>query len=719
MKKNLKDINLSFAYNSEEDNILEDFYIPALSSSISYKRIGGYFSSSSFALAARGLSNFINNEGKMKLIVNHILSEEDKEIIEKIDKDKELNEILIKKFEGWNLEDEIIKSHVKAFGWMMANDLLEFKIAISKKDRLFHQKVGILEDSKDNKISFSGSNNETASGWGGNIEEFKVFKSWEDGQKQYINSDESKFDKFWSNKSEKVKVVDAPEAIKKEIIKTAPKNFSELSFDFKGSINFEGNKDSKRNLSLRSVQKGALTNWKENDYKGILEMATGTGKTFTALSCLNSSIKNKDSRIIVVSAPYNHLLNQWNEELGIVKKQGIQKEFGELANITKKNKIFLGSTNSNWKQDLSNKLLDVENGLLDKLIIFTTHATLSHEFLTSKISSTKKTSILIVDEVHGIGAPNARKGLLDSYDLRLALSATPERWMDEEGSNVINNYFKGQVFEFNLSDAINKVNPDTGKTYLTPYNYNPYFIELTEEEIKEYKKITGKIGKLSHYKNKDENYSEKFERLLIKRADILKSAENKITALKNIISDIKKDHGSIKKSLVYCNDGSQLDDAEIVLNEIGIKEHKFTSNEGVRPEDKYGGLSERSKIIKDFEDDHYQALVAIKCLDEGVDIPSAAHGIILASSTNPKEYIQRRGRILRRYPGKKKAYIYDIIVIPPDINFQGKEGKAVKNIERNIYKKELRRYKEFADVAENSGECLLKIIDLEKKINIL
>ena len=211
----LKNLNLKYEYDSDKDNLIEDFYVPVLSNSTEYYRMSGFFSSSSLAISANGIAEFIRNNGKMKLLCSANLSKEDFEIIEEINENPEdfIEKSFIRDFN--NLEDEFIRNHVEALGWMLANDLLEIKIAIPKDiNGMFHSKVGILKDEDDNFISFSGSDNETASGWLYNIEEFKVFKSWDGSEEKFAYSDLNKFNEYWEGNTLRTNVFDLPSALK-------------------------------------------------------------------------------------------------------------------------------------------------------------------------------------------------------------------------------------------------------------------------------------------------------------------------------------------------------------------------------------------------------------------------------------------------------------------------------------------------------------------------
>ena len=328
-----------------------------------------------------------------------------------------------------------------------------------------------------------------------------------------------------------------------------------------------------------------------------------------------------------------------------------------------------------------------------------------------KILQSNKSNLnifLIADEVHGLGAKKSSKGLLEEYNLRLGLSATPKRWFDTIGTNIIYNYFNKVVYEFNLKNAISTINPFTGETYLTPYRYIPKFVSLNTEELEEYisetRIILMKFNKIKNDKDKDKY----LESLLFKRANIIKNAGEKYRILEDILNEI---NFTIKWTIIYCSP-QQIDTAMKIINKRGIIAHRFTMGEGTIPDKKYGNISEREFLLQKFAENKYQVLVAMKCLDEGVDIPPVRKAILMASSSNPREYIQRIGRVIRRYPGKEEAVIYDIIVVP-SFNRLFPEFRA---IEWKIFEKEIERYEEIATDAINNAEALEIIYNIKDTV---
>lgn len=430
------------------------------------------------------------------------------------------------------------------------------------------------------------------------------------------------------------------------------------------------------NIKLRDYQIEAVDSWINNGYNGIFEMATGTGKTFTALSCFKKLSDTKDRLLTVIACPQSHLIDQWISEIS---------KFHDGPIIT------ASSKNAKWKEDLSDLVINYFLGIVDKAIVLTTHVSLSSDFFLDKIHEIEVERLLIVDEVHGIGSEKQMLGLDECYEYRLGLSATPSRWFDDYGTQIIIDYFKGVVFEFDITRALTEFNPDTGKTYLTPYIYKPIIVDLNEEELEEYRDLSAKIAYLFATNKQKDADNNTLNGVLFKRRNIINNAEEKYGAFINIL----RENPDIDKLIIFCSP-QQIDKVQEILNSEGVTpQHRFTQEQGAN-KTKKKGYSEREYLLKKFEEGSYKALVAIKCLDEGVDVPSAENAIIMSSTTNPREHVQRRGRILRNAPGKNLATIYDILVFPEEKTDAGKK----------IREKEIKRYVDFAVNAENSVECL-------------
>ena len=705
-----KSLDIKPSYESGVGDIVQDFYEPVLSEAVLYDRISGFFTSTSLAVAARGMCNFIKNGGIMRLITSPILSSDDVSIIEQlVEKKGDVNS----KELGLDLdalEDTLISDHVKAFGWLLLSGKIDIRLAILLGDDnkpitkekilsagLFHQKIGILTDIEGNHISFSGSINETASAWTKNDEEFKVFKEWEESSSYYYE-DRERFNNLWAGKKRNVVIVDLPHAVKEELIEYS-KDFDVDSISAKQYIERKRKQASPfeiDGISLFYYQKEALENWKESGYSMLFEMATGTGKTRTAIAGINY-VKNKHERTItIVACPQNALAKQWKEN--------------EVANFNLNfdKEVVIDGTVSNWKSALKDVFLENGAGFADHCIIYTTHITASSDSFISILSNniSQKTVLTFVgDEVHWLGAKSLRKALLPIYKYRIGLSATPSRWFDDSGTRLLENYFGNNHFEFTMKDALAEINPITGKHFLVDYMYLISHVCLNEDEGRRYSELTEKISKLYRMRDNDPEAAEAYDRLLQKRAEIIKNAENKYLALSKILDEMIEE-GQLDNLIIFVSPQQKQAVLEMLGNK-GIVHHQLTQEEGNTPKKEYGGLTERQYIIKLFKDKKYQALVAIKCLDEGIDIPSACRGILMASSTNPREYVQRIGRIIRQDKDKKLAYLYDICV-----ESSGALSEDLQDIDVKIRAKERKRLQEIAENALNSVDALKNIIKL-------
>lgn len=705
-----KSLDIKTSYESGLGDIVQDFYEPVLTDAILYDRISGFFTSTSLAVAARGMCNFIKNGGVMRIITSPILSSDDVEIIEKLIEKK--GEIKSKEL-GLDLdalEDVLISDHVKAFGWLLSAGKIDVRLAILLGDDnkpvtkekllsagLFHQKIGILTDLEGNHISFSGSINETASAWTKNDEEFKVFKEWEESSSYYYKDREC-FNTLWEGKKRNVVIVDLPHAVKNELIEYS-KDFDADKISAKQYIERKRKQTSPFELdgiSLFYYQKEALDNWKKLGFSMLFEMATGTGKTRTAIAGFNYVKNNNTRTITVIACPQNALAKQWKEN--------------EVASFNLKydKEVIIDGTVPQWKSVLKDVCLENGAGFADHCIIYTTHNTASSDSFVSILSnnvSPKTVLIFVGDEVHWLGAKTLRKALLPIYEYRIGLSATPSRWFDDAGTRLLEDYFGNNHYEFTMKDALAEINPITGKHFLVDYMYLVSRISLNEEEGQRYSEITEKISKLYRMRENDPEAAEAYDRLLQKRAEIIKNADNKFSILSNILDKMIEEE-QLENLIIFVSPQQKRTVLEM-LESKGVVHHQLTQEEGNIPRKEYNGLTERQHIIKLFKEKKYQALVAIKCLDEGIDIPTACRGILMSSSTNPREYVQRIGRIIRQDKNKKLAYLYDICV-----ESSGSLSDELQDIDAKIRANERKRLQEIAANAINSIDALQNILKL-------
>lgn len=682
----LRDLALETSYETEgsKTHLLDAFYIPVLEQAVRYYRIAGFFSSTALTIAAQGIAGLIRNQGKMYLLISPKLSQSDYEIIKRHGELRETDSI----FQDLDLERGV-SENLQALAWLLAHDLLEIKFVVGNQspNSLFHQKVGIVTDKDGNQISFSGSINESAQGWLTNIEEFKVFCSWRSGQQAYINSDFGKFLSYWRNERPQVATVySLPEAVKKRIIQVKPDNIMDLSIMQKyrkDNMSFPGEK---KRLNLFPHQQEAIRKWCNNNYALLMEMATGTGKTRTAIGCMMKKLEDKEKLLVIVATPQNTLSRQW------------MNDFKNLS-IHLDEQCIIDGSNSHWKHDLKMLLFGFDTDI-NQAVIFTTHDLASDPKFLDLINSYKRNTkvLFICDEVHAIGSAKQRNALLPCYEYRIGLSATPERLYDEEGSQLIRDYFGGNSFEFTIADALKTVNPLTGKPFLNPFNYFVRFVYLNEDELQKLKKcnksivsLNQKIEKMKNMGLPFEKETQRLEKEYLKRANIVKNAEGKLDELRNLLDQMGPE--TIRDMIIFASD-KQIETFMRILSDKKITRAKITEEESAKKTNEYSGLTERQQIIDDFVQHRTQVLLGIKCLDEGIDITSARIAVLMANSTNPREYIQRIGRVIRPGKNKKISEIFDYLVLKDDDN--------------PVLKSELKRVAFIAENAANREEIYQK-----------
>ncbi len=684
-----KDLNLKKHYDSDRDNLLQDFFIPCLSVTKNYQRLAGFFSSGILSAAARGVVGLIEGSGHMQLMVGATLHQEDAAVIEEADKNPEkyVEMVLLKEIDA--IADLLTNDHVEALGWMLANNLLEVRIGLVREGGLFHLKVGVMEDSEGNTLSFSGSDNETPSGWRHNIEEFKVFRGWVPEEREYYDADKEKFERFWTGKGARVKTVPLPEAVKNKLVSIAPKRKEKLRMWNKGPGGIATLPTmAPRVTHLRPNQFAAIEALEKNGGRGILAMATGSGKTITALEYVRKTA-NAGPLCTVVALPYVHLVRQWIEN-------DIRPMFPDVPVIE------IHGQAKEWKTKLPLFLAGFRSGVFKQIFLVGLYGSLASPELTRALLDSgidTKQFMFVADEVHNGGAPEAQSSLLDIYSKRIGLSATPERYFDDEGTDVLKKYFGGVVYEYSLEQAIRD-------GHLTRYDYFPVVVRLSDDEYIEYQEISAKISRAvaaaSRSSEADIMGRNDVKRLLIQRSKLIKSAENKIPRLAALLGELNVK--GISNTLIYCDGVEQLEEAQTILNNLGVVSHKFTQNEPMQL---------RESILKNFASGVYKALVAVKCLDEGVDVPATQTAIIVASTTNPREFIQRRGRVLRKDPNKTKATVYDFIVIPPTGG-----GGAASKFDKAILQSEFQRVRDFIETASNKGDIYEGFLEIMQEFGV-
>lgn len=683
----LKDLQLPVTIDTSSAQMADDFYVPALSASIRYDRGVGFFSSGWLQMVAQGLIPFASNGGRARIITSPILSEADWNALQQgmqAQIDPVLRAALMRTLT--ELEADLMEDTLSALAWMVADEILTFKLALPQNKLAggdFHDKFGIFQDAEGNQISFNGSPNESIRGMY-NYESNKIFKSWEPAFAPLVEADVKRFDRLWNNNDLNVRVYELPEAARAQILRLRKrkrpypvpawihKRLHESTDSYQPSHPLIPS-----HITLRDYQEEAIAAWFDHRCRGLLEMATGTGKTITALAASARLYERKQLLAVIIAVPYQHLVDQWKEEA---------EAFGYKP-------ILAYQSKSRWLNALNHEIIELNGRYRPFISVITTHTTFIAPDFQAALARLQAPSLLIVDEAHHLGAERSRQNYPHQINYRLALSATPDRWFDDVGTAALREYFGETVFAFPLELAIG--------VSLTPYYYYPHLVLLTDDEMAEYEALSAKVARLMN--PKDSEKQEALKMLLIKRARLLNTATNKLPVLADLL-----DQGSaISHTLFYCAPGQINDVMRLVGWEKGILINQFTAEEST---------NERQQLLDDFANGTLQALAAMKCLDEGVDVPSTRTAYFLASSSNPREFIQRRGRILRKAPGKEYSVIHDLIAVPPaTFNRESPNFQA----ERSVVRRELQRFKEFANPALNKHQALDVIWELAQRYGLL
>jgi superfamily II DNA or RNA helicase len=708
----LKDLALKSVYRTEEDDLLTDLYIPLLKNSICYDRAVGFFGSGVFYEAAKGISSFIENNGKMRLIIGHTVEENE---IYAINQGYE-NRSIIEKLSNFFIEDidkfnsDLFNFRIECLSWLIENKRLDIKLALRPKG-MYHDKIGIFTDKEDNKVVFHGSANESINAYEWNYESMDVYPNWKKELEGYYTNHINNFENLWNKKNKKnnLAVVDFPDLPINYLIEKAKQNKSKRKLNFTEEINlYDEYYDDEIDIPYDSIpeipkilnnnvynifqhQKEALISWQNNNYQGIFALATGSGKTITSIHGAVKIYEKKNRLVLIICVPFINLADQWVEELS---KFNI-KSFKCYDN------------KKNWEEKLKLQITNYNIAAIDFVSIVVVNNTFKKEIFQNIIKTIDPNDIFwIGDECHHHASRNINQLLIQNVKYRIGLSATPDHYLDNDQQNQrLTEYYGNVVATFTLKDAITQ-------KILTPYNYHIIPVELTETEIDEYIRLSIEIGRLS-YQSDAEN--SKFKMLLLERARLLSNAQNKLIKLNELLENIEP----TPYSLFYCGDGEvenadtneyerQITEVSRALDNHGWKISRFTSRES---------KSKRKIIMNEFKSTTIDSLVAIKCLDEGIDIPACKVAFIIASTSNPRQFIQRRGRILRRYEGKEKAEIYDFFVYAPR-----KHQDNIDSYEKRLVERELRRIAEFSNLSLNYGEShnsikhILEMYNLEHLI---
>ena len=728
------------------------FFSDCLCNATQFDLMLGFFSSSAISVLANGFAIFLYNGGKMRLIVNDILTEDDKNAIAAGSSDIE-----IPYFDIYNIQNikntlsERDRHFFDCLSWLIRHNRLEIKIIAPKSGiGISHTKSGIFSDSI-NKVGFDGSCNFSRTALVDNIESLTISCDWDGNiEAAKVKAIKDDFENVFQEKDDTVTYLSA-DKVKTRITDSFPdKSISELLETEYEMLRNQHHQNISKNIAKaldnskerlevimeklrdaeykstvikntepqfpypsgpRDYQMQAFENWKNNRQKGLFAMATGTGKTITSLNCLLEIYKKSGYYKALILVPTITLIEQWEKEC----------EKFNFSNVIK-----VCSKYNGWQTSLANiRMLELSNpDNKQSYVIISTYASFIRPNNFFDLNQFPKNKLLLIaDEAHNMGAGLIAKRLNDiRYLRRIGLSATPERQFDEEGNARLMEFFscnKEYTFEYSMADAIqNKA--------LCKYYYYPHLVKLTNEEMIQYIELSKKIAKIIN--REDEDSQEILKRLLLKRKQIIHKAENKKRIFEDILKEHQKNTGSLKYTLVYVPEGNQPDDqvADVFDTTDRVKDDEDTIhliNEYtriVRDIDSHivvrqftSESTDRDMILADFASGNIDVLTSMKCLDEGVDVPRSELAIFCASTGNPRQFIQRRGRVLRTHPDKRFAIIHDLVVIP-EVNV----APECYDLEKSIVSAEIKRVRDFALLSENCNDTLNILDDVLNQYQI-
>lgn len=714
----LKDCDWSIDrdYKTGSENEPLQFYLDGLANSNEFSLLLGYFSSSAINLLSVGFATFISKGGKMKMVINHLLSAKDKEAISRVEDNP--NEIRV--FDLTDIVslgrvlDEYDTHFFECLAYLIAEKRIEIKVIKPKNGKgIAHYKSGVFSDGQD-AVGYQASCNFTYYGLSENIEQLEAFLSWENGRSNKLIKKQLKLiDDYFAEKDEDVEyipvsdievvlkdrfgkkdinelLVQEEQLLKKKqslisnpkLKKTITKLFSEIEI-IRRTPKFPYSE------GPREYQISAYNSWVANNYKGMFAMATGTGKTITSLNCLLNEYNKTGIYRAIITVPTTALVEQWKKE---------------CAKFNFKN-IITVSSKENWDKNLA--FFNTASKLIDtSYIVIVTYASLPRPKFQSYFTQLPKDTLLIADETHNLGSQGLLR-LLPSIHLekRIGLSATPHRKFDEAGNQAIQEFFNDEppyIVSYSMEEAL-KIG------WLCNYTYYPHIVKLTDQEMEKYKELSLQLLRMGLFDKETGTFrsTPEIEKKLLERKRIIHKAVNKLEAFKSILRSEFDKRKNLKYTLVYVPEGVETNyndlDYSVETDEENRLINEYTravsqTDDSVMVKQFTANSSNREEILKNFEQSKIHVLTSMKCLDEGVDVPRSELAIFCASTGNPRQFIQRRGRVLRLHQDKIHATIHDLVVVPEV------SDESTFEMEKGLVKKELERVVDFANLAMNKTE---------------
>lgn len=701
----------------------------------------GYFNSYTFSILSESFAEFIYNGGEIRIITNHYYASTDYDNLfnsEIIENTKQIEDVLNDLKELQKTLDKRGQLFFDCLKYLKEKGRLQIQPVFFRRQNMNHHKKMVFYRD-DEAILTQGSMNFTPAGVSKNGESFQVEVPWNGEVSRYrIEEQQKKFEKIFNKKHSAYTYI-AKEKLERVIDDIG--NNKELKDLLVETIDLEEDdeysekikrlkkeREEKFKILIKSIentpkfpfeepfpyQVEAYQKWNNSGQQGLFAMATGTGKTITALNCVLEEYKKENYYKVLILVPTKILVSQWTEEC---KKFNFKNIFSIYSR--------------GWRNSVKSIQNNEKLGQRSNFIFISTYATFNTSGFQALFNRKDSETILIADEVHTLGTKRSLSNLLNGITKRIGLSATPNRKYDESGSSEIARYFNSAPPCYTISFPMTKAIEDK---YLTPYIYNPRFVSLELEEMEAYSKISEKL--LKHYDFKKNKYKESAKNLLIQRKNIINQASNKKELLNRILSEIKEQDAKPQHTLVYSPTGfednyEEKDEAEVKEddNRLINQYTKIVRSHGLAVHQITGTTENREKILKQFENGLIQVLTAMNVLDEGVDIPATKYAIFCSSSGNPRQYIQRRGRILRKFEGKKKAMVYDMIIAPNEsgywMKFPKSKRESLMKMEKNIFRNELFRVANFLYASKSSelihtkeDESINRLLDLAEEYNI-
>lgn len=721
----LKEADFKPVYASGENEPVE-CYMNGLLNSSDLSLALGFFSSSGIQTLALGFAYFIKNNGKVRIIMSDILHVHDKSAWISSKRPDNIDDYVLADVNSlYKTLSKYDEHFFKCLSWLIKTERIDLKAVKpnGKGPGIAHPKFGVFKDNLNDAVAFSGSVNFSKTAFLYNLEAMSCYRSWKEADKERLEYYDNLYERIWNDQypyvtavtlekvksfiSENFDVPSLSDLLREEelLIDEASLKYAALS-----KLNPYHGKEVRntrksavivppKGIQIREYQNKAFENWRNNNHKGIFAMATGTGKTITALNCIYREFHDNAKKTslyfchVLILVPTQTLLEQWVEQLQSWGFSGILKV----------------QSNSNWKNDLQRLTNDIEFDIDEHFVIVATYRSFTKSNFQKALEKLPEDTILIADEAHNLGQQNVKAQLEHfPFSRRIGLTATPKRIYDPEGSEEIEKFFDDSepyCFSFYMDQAIIE-----GR--LCKYDYFPILVNLENDELEEYIDISKKIAKLSFLTKTHSDDDLPLQRLLLKRKRIINKARNKIEVLRKIIRELKA-RNSLNYCFTYAPPGEGNYDLIDGENSRIIREMQRVIQQeapGARTHVYLGETDNRDQVLHGFEQGQIDVLLAINCLDEGVDIPRTEIGIFTASTGNPRQYIQRRGRVLRLHPDKERALIYDMVVIPKI--FEDLESKEFFEIEKTLVKNELMRVGYFAKLSHNFYDSRIALDDI-------